>query len=173
MLPAKIKKQIPGKILFATKAKRRVPLRRAITTLVFGVLWLAGFSLVMIFLRSIPLWSTLLLILAIIIGFFIVARGLYDLFAEGSWFVGNEKNLYEYRHNRLFVMPWSRFAATRIVNEHTIAVAKRSGHFESTGRGRWGDPAGDMVQYVPDTLYIIGAQDILEVKKKIEKKLKT
>lgn len=86
---------------------------------------------------------------------------MYSIFAEGGYFVGTPTRLVSYRNGKFKSYDWEQFTGTIEVNGNiqngNITFTMRTGEMVSRKNGP--------DQYVPDTTYIAGVENVFEVER--------
>lgn len=178
---------------FIVKASRAVPLKKSLSSLGFGLVWLVFISIfVAAFLGPIlngeevhmqvngvptvagpdnlgPLLVPALMIgLFVLIGLGLTGYGIYQLRAEGAWYIGTAKRLVVYKANQTRSIDWEQFSGDIEVSgtseNASITLLMRTGRMVSQRRG----PS----RYVPDTIYISGIQNAFQIEKLLRQRIK-
>jgi hypothetical protein len=171
---------------FAVKANRNQPLKYSLALVFFGIFWLAFTSIFVIAFLG-PLFAgqevhftsndvpvvagpgnlkaivgpALVIGLFVFVGLLILGFGLYSMFRKGGYFVGTPTRLVHYSNGTIRSIDWEQFSGDIEVsgNEQkgNISLGMRTGKMVSRKNGP--------DQYVPDTLYISGIQDVYSVER--------
>jgi hypothetical protein len=191
-LPADLKSVIgTEKVDFSIISKRKQPSNKSWGLILFGTIWSAFISIfVVAFLGPIfkgeeshfkvngeettASWENFepMLVPSLIIGLFVVVgiailfSGIYSFFQKGGNFVGTENRLIHYRKGTIKTYDWEQFTGNMEINikKEDMSMELRTGKMVS--RNDKSD------EYVPDTLYISGVADVLEIEKLCRKRIK-
>jgi len=178
-------------IEFTVFAKRNNPSGGAIFLIIFGAFWTAFISIfvVLIFrplfkgedihaevngVETIANWGnfepmifpTVLTGLFVLVGIGLLVWGFYSLFQKGGYFVGTASRLLRYKKGIINTFDWEQFSGNMEINHKkgTITLQLRTGGMVS--RKNRSD------EFVPDTVYISGATNVLEIEKICRKRIK-
>ena len=179
------------KIDFSVYAKRNQPINSSLGIIAFGTVWTAFTSIFVIaFLgplfkgeevhfktNGVPTtasWEDFqpMLVPTLIIGTFVLVGvgmlcwGFYSIFQKGGHFVGTQNRLIRYHKGNITSFDWEQFSGNIELNNKRgdISLQLRTGKMVSKKNGP--------DQFVPDTVYISGAHDILEIEKICSKRIK-
>jgi hypothetical protein len=179
------------KIDFSVLAKRNNPAGGAIGLIFFGAFWTAFISIFVVLIFG-PLFKgedvhfeangvsttanwenfepmifpTLLTGLFVLVGIGMLVWGFYSLFQKGGYFVGTASRLVRYRKGIINTFDWEQFSGNMEINH-------RKGNIELQLRtGRMVSRKNRSDEFVPDTVYISGATNILEIEKICRKRIK-
>jgi hypothetical protein len=171
---------------FAVKAKRAQPYSVSMFLILFGAGWLAFTSIfVVAFLgplfkgkevhftsNEVPVVAgpgnleaitvpALIIGIFVLVGLILLSIGLYMLFKRGGYFVGTPTRLVHYSKGTIRSVDWEQFSGDIEIkgnNEKgTITLGMRTGRMVSKKNGP--------DQYVPDTFYISGIPNAIEIEK--------
>ncbi len=178
---------------FAVQAKRKVPLKTGIKSIVFSLLWLA-FSSIFVFAFVGPVISgkeanitindapttvgpgnyTPLILPGIIISVFvliglgILIHSIYSILSKGPIFIGTPTRLIILNKNSTRSIDWEQFSGDIEIfgnqDNHSINLFMRTGKMVSRKNGP--------DQYVPDSLVIAEISNAQEVEKIIRQRVK-
>jgi len=192
-LPFNLKNILAGEEAdFVVKSSRSIPLKKAMSSLFFGFVWLNISSVFfMIFLGPLlrgeevhfttndvptvagpgnlkPIIGPALIIgLFIVIGLGILGYGIYSLVQEGGWFIGTPKRLIVYKKNKIRSIDWEQFSGDIEVRgtseKGDIVLQMRTGKM-MTREGR-------QDKYIPNTVYISGIENAFEIEKICRKRI--
>jgi ABC-type multidrug transport system fused ATPase/permease subunit len=179
------------KVDFTVLAKRNQPLKKSIGLMIFGMVWTAFTSIFVIaFLgplfigkethftvNGVPttgswdnfqpmLVPTLIIGVFVLVGIGMLGWGIYATFQKGGYFVGTAHKLIHYYKGNIRTYDWEQFSGNMEIN-HTkgdLAMQLRTGKMVT--RKNSSD------QFVPDVIYISGANNILEIEKICSKRIK-
>jgi len=178
---------------FAVMATRSQPLKNSLGVILFGAFWLAFTSIfVVAFLgplfvgqevhftsNDVPvvagpgnlkpvLVPALIIGLFVLIGIGMLGFGIYSLFNKGGYFIGTPTRLIHYHNGIIRSIDWEQFSGDIEVsgNEQkgNITLGMRTGRMVSRKNGP--------DRYVPDTLYISGIQEVMEIERICRKRIK-
>ena len=178
---------------FAVIATRSQPLKNSLGVILFGTFWLAFTSIfVVAFLgplfvgqevhftsNDVPvvagpgnlkpvLVPALIIGLFVLIGIGMLGFGIYSLFNKGGYFIGTPTRLIHYHNGIIRSIDWEQFSGDIEVsgNEQkgNITLGMRTGRMVSRKNGP--------DRYVPDTLYISGIQEVMEIERICRKRIK-
>jgi len=178
---------------FAVMATRSQPLKNSLGVILFGTFWLAFTSIfVVAFLgplfvgqevhftsNDVPvvagpgnlkpvLVPALIIGLFVLIGIGMLGFGIYSLFNKGGYFIGTPTRLIHYHNGIIRSIDWEQFSGDIEVsgNEQkgNITLGMRTGRMVSRKNGP--------DRYVPDTLYISGIQEVMEIERICRKRIK-
>jgi hypothetical protein len=95
-----------------------------------------------------------------------LAWGLYSLFQKGGYFVGTNNRLIRYSKGVVNTYDWEQFTGNMEINgvKGDISLQLRSGKMVQ----RKNKPD----EFVPDTVYISGITDVLEIEKNCRTRIK-
>jgi hypothetical protein len=193
-LPALLAGNIAGESKdFAVMASRSQPLKNSLAVILFGTFWLAFTSIfVVAFLGPLFVGNEVhftandvpvtaghgnmgpILVPALIIGLFVfigigmLGYGFYSLFRKGGYFVGTPARLIHYHNGTIRSIDWEQFSGDIELSGNdqkgNITLGMRTGKMVSQKNGP--------DRYVPDTLYISGVQEVLEIERICRKRIK-
>jgi hypothetical protein len=176
---------------FLVKARRKQPVKNSLGIIFFGTLWTAFTSIFVIALfgplfrgeeahfkvdgvpttasweNFRPMMTPALIIgLFVLIGIGMLAWGLYSLFQKGGYFVGTNNRLIRYSKGVVNTYDWEQFTGNMEINgvKGDISLQLRSGKMVQ----RKNKPD----EFVPDTVYISGITDVLEIEKNCRTRIK-
>ncbi|MDF1496967.1 MAG: hypothetical protein P1P90_02810 [Patescibacteria group bacterium] len=178
---------------FAVKAGRAEPLKKSLSLIAFGMVWLAFTSVFVIaFLGPLFLGNEVhfetngvptvasrdnlgpIMIPALVIGIFItigigmLSGGIYKTLKKGGYFIGTPLRLIQYRKGNLRSIDWEQFSGDIEVSgdeqKGNIALRLRSGKMVSQKNGP--------DRYVPDIIYISDIPNAFEVEQSCRKRIK-
>jgi len=176
---------------FLVKARRKQPVKNSIGIILFGTVWTAFTSIfVVVFFGPIfrgeethfkvdgvptsASWENFrpMLTPALIIGVFVLIGigmliwGFYLLFQRGGYFVGTNNRLISYNKGNINTYDWEQFTGNMEINNRKgdISLQLRTGKMVQ----RKNKPD----EFVPDTIYISGISDVLEIEKKCRIRIK-
>lgn len=179
---------------FIVKANRNVPLKNALPSLIFGLIWLTITSSVLFFafLRPILMGKELhitindvptvispgnlkplifpasMMGIFVLIGISMLIYGIYSLLAKGAWHIGTPKRLIIYRKNKVRSIDWEQFSGDIEISGNNdkgnISLRMRTGKMVS----RKNAPN----QYVPDIIYISEIPNAFAVEQICRKRIK-
>lgn len=176
---------------FLVKAKRKQPVKNSVGIITFGIIWTAFIS-IFVFAFMGPLfrgeeahlevdgvpttasWDhfqpmvtpALIIGVFVLIGLGMLIWGFYSLFQKGGYFVGTNNRLIRYHKGVANTYDWEQFTGNMEINDvkGDISLQLRSGKMVQ----RKNKPD----EFVPDTVYISGITDLLEVEKNCRKRIK-
>ncbi|MEJ7822833.1 MAG: hypothetical protein WKF85_10955 [Chitinophagaceae bacterium] len=179
------------RIDFSVISKRNQPLKKSLVPIAFGTIWTA-FTCIFVFAFLGPLfkgedatfkvngvpttvsWDNFqpMLVPALFIGTFVLVGigiltwGIYSILQKGGYFVGTANRLIRYRKGNITSYNWEQFSGNMEINNKNgdISMQLRTGKMVSNRN------SPDI--FVPDTVYISGAMDILDIEKICRKRIK-
>jgi hypothetical protein len=179
------------KIDFSVFSRRNKPAGQAMGTILFGVIWSAITSIfvaaffgplfkgeeVHFGVDGVPTSGSLenfepLLFPALFIGVFVLIGigallwGFYSFFQKGGYFVGTASRLLRYRKGNISSYDWEQFTGNMKMN------TKKGDITLELQTGKMVKSKNSPTRYVPDTVYISGATDVLEIEKICRKRIK-
>jgi len=178
---------------FAVKASRSQPAKMSCFFILFGTFWLAFTSIFVVAFLG-PLFQgkevhfttngvptvagpgnleaitvpALILGLFVLVGVVLFAVGVYILFKKGGYFVGTPARMIHYHNGNIRSVDWEQFSGDIEISGNdqkgNITLGMRTGRMVSKKNGP--------DQYVPDTLYLSGIQNALEIEKICRQRIK-
>lgn len=176
---------------FAVCAKRKQPLKKSLSMLLFGAGWTA-FTSIFVFaflgpvfqggethfsVNGVPTTASIdnfqpLVLPTIIIGVFVLIGlgmmgwGIYSLTQKGGYFAGTPDRLIQYNHVNIQSYDWEQFTGTIETNfqKGDITLQLRTGKMVS----RKNRPD----EFVPDVVYISGIPDVMDIENKCRVRIK-
>ncbi|QLE01694.1 hypothetical protein HX109_09040 [Galbibacter sp. BG1] len=193
-MPIALKRMVDNeKTDFFVKSRRNYPKKKAVSVLVFSLLWNALVSVfVVAFIwplfkgeevhfksNDVPTSGSLenwepVLVPTLIIGLFVVVglitffSGMFMLFQRGGYFVGTETRFIKYRRGKFIVKDWEQFSGNiEIKSNRTLGdleLELRTGKMKSRDKGS--------DKFVPDIMYLSGIRNAFDVEKKCRIRIK-
>jgi len=173
---------------FFVKAKRDVPKRESFRLIVLGsavfiicflllsCVWLPIFqgreiSIKMNGVLSVASFDnlgplilpTIILVIFLIVGIYILIFGFYSMHSKGGYFIGTPTRLLHYRNGRAESIDWSNFSGIVTVKQDNIFLEMKSGQDKWRKNGTH--------RYVHDVLYICGVPNAFEIGEKCRKNI--
>lgn len=178
---------------FAVKAGRAKPLKKSLSSIIFGIVWIA-FSSIFVFSLIAPVFQGKevnfkvngvptvagpdnldpIMLPAIVIGIFVLVgiavliQGIYSLFQKGGYFVGTPSRLVFLKKGKIRSIDWEQFSGDIEVSGNdqkgNIALKMRTGKMVSKEKGP--------DKYVPDVIYILEISNVFEVEQICRKRIK-
>jgi hypothetical protein len=177
---------------FVVKSNRKIPLKKALHTLGFGLVWLVFMSIfVATFLWPVlmgrevhfesngvpttagpgnlgPIVGPAIFIgIFVLIGLGVTIYGLYSIFAKGAWYIGTAKRMIIYEKNKMRSIDWTQFSGdievSGLATDGLISLSLKTAHMIEEGKG----PA----RYVPDSIYIVGVSDAFKIEELLRKRI--
>jgi hypothetical protein len=178
---------------FAIKASHSQPPKMSCFFILFGTFWLAFTSIFVVALLG-PLFRgkdvqftvndvpavagpgnlapiigpAIFIGIFVLIGLILVSVGFYVLFKKGGYFVGTPTRMIHYHNGSIRSVDWEQFSGdieiTGNNQKGSITLGMRTGRMVSKKNGP--------DQYVPDTFYISGIQNAVEIEKICRQRIK-
>lgn len=186
-LPVDLKRLIENeRVDFSIKAKRNLPLSKAVGRLLFSIAYCAFVS-IFVFAFFGPLfkneevhftsndvpvtasWDDLseLMVPGIIIGLFVIGgviitiSSIYLLFQNGGYFVGTETRMIQYRNGKSTITDWEQFSGNVKIN-----AKNNFGDLEYELRtGKLQSKKNESDKFIPDIIYISSIENVYEIEK--------
>ena len=166
---------------FSVKAGRAQPLKKTISTIFSGIVFIAFSLYGLVFmpgsgsdgevlknLSSLSLSSLLFLGTFISVGLFILFIGISMLFKKGGYFVGTPTRLVQFQKGSIKSIDWEQFTGNIELKSNgqsgSLLLELRTGKKVSRKR--------DKNEYVPDVVYISNIQNVYEVEKICRQRIK-
>jgi hypothetical protein len=178
---------------FTVKSSRAQPVKSSIALILFGTFWLAFTSIFVIaFLgplfvgkevhftsNDVPVVAgpgnlgpivvpALVIGLFVLVGLLILGIGFYMFFSKGGYFVGTPTRLINFHKGNIRSIDWEQFSGDIEISGNdekgNITLGMRTGRMVSSKNGP--------DRYVPDTFYISGIPNALEIEKICRKRIK-
>lgn len=178
---------------FAVKAGRAQPLKKSLSLIIFGTVWMV-FTSIIVFAIFGPLFQgkevhfksngvltvaspdnlSPVIMPAIIIGIFVLigvvmlSWGIYSVFKKGGYFAGTPTRLVHFQNGNIRSIDWEQFSGDIEVSGNAqkgnISLQMRTGKMVNRKNGP--------DRYVPDVIYISEIPNVFEVEQICRKRIK-